>query len=128
MDGEHSWAVDLAKELLDDNGKTMVFYRETPAVPGPLNQPWRPNGINPSTPTTYTVIGLTVPYDEKMIDGESIRRSDVRCYVAAKGMSVDYVPTANDYVTMGGVKYKVIGASPLEPGTERILYDIQLRA
>lgn len=124
--GALSWAVDVAAELLTEFGKTVTFYREVPGTPLDADKPWRPNGLNPSTPVEYDVTAMTVPYANKVIDGTVIKRGDLNCLLAAKDLV--YTPAVGDFAEIGGEKYRVLKVTILEPGVDRILYDLQLRA
>lgn len=123
--GALQWAVDTAKELLDEFGKTVSFYRETPDDSDNASMPWKPDGIYPDVPPLYSCIGMTAEYEEKLIDGTVIQRGDIRCYVAAKGFA--FVPKAGDNLKFSNTVYKVMNVGILEPGVDRVLYDLQLR-
>lgn len=125
--GNLAWAADTAKELLAEFGKDVTFYREVPDEPSDPSKPWRPEGIYPDPPTEYPAIAMTVPYAERYIDGTTVRRGDVRMYVAAKDLG--FVPKVGDYCEFGGQKYKAVNVSIVEPGAEedRVLYDVQVR-
>ena len=123
--GNLQWAVDLADELIVENGKPAVFYREVAQESQDPDKPWRPDGIAPEPPTDFEVIIVVDPYSERHIDGTVVRRGDVRCYLAAKGLT--YVPRPGDYSEFGGQKFKVVNVITLEPGVDRVLYEMQMR-
>ncbi len=124
--GTLDWAVDTADELIVEFGKPMSFYREVEDQPQDENKPWKLDGLMPDPPEQFSVIAMTVPYSSYHIDGTVIRASDVKCLLAAKGL--EYVPQPGDYSEFGDKKWKVINVSILEPGVERVLYEMQMRA
>lgn len=123
--GNIAWATDTADELIAENGKPVTFYREKKDVPTDDNMPWRPDGVLPDPPTKYNLTAVVIPYAEKFIDGTVVLRGDLNCLLASKGL--DYEPRSGDYAQIGSKKFTVIKAEVLEPGVDRILYDIQLR-
>lgn len=123
--GAQEWAVDLADELITEEGKPAAFYREEAASSADPDKPWRADGLKVNPPARHDVVVVTFPYQQKYIDGTVIQQGDVSCLLAAKGLT--YVPKVGDYCVMSGVKYKALKVNPLEPGVDRVLYEIQLR-
>ncbi len=74
------------------------------------------------SPTVKNGYGMITEYDDREIDGETIRRTDVKL-IAAK---ID-PPAPNDDVTAGGKRYKVVNASTIRPGGVNVLVKVQLR-
>lgn len=123
--GSMQWAVDAADELLTESGKPMTFFRETPEI-NDASKPWRTDGLALGVASRFTAIGMTVPYTQRNIDGTVIQSGDVKCYLAAAS-NTSYTPKVGDYSEFGGQRYKIINVSILEPGTDRILYELQMR-
>ncbi len=119
------WAVDLAKELLDEDGRPMDFYRQSPGQPVDPDKPWRTDGLAVDPPVKYSAIAVVFPYEERHIDGTVVRRGDVRCYLAAEDLT--YVPRPGDYSEFGGQKFKTVAVETLQPGVDTILYELQMR-
>lgn len=90
-------------------------------------KPWR--GVtapfNAGTPgTSVSAYAVFLDYTTREIDGDSIRRGDKRCLVAANGLA-----DLSQYegIVDGGEVWKIVSAETLAPGAVRLLYTFQVR-
>lgn len=82
---------------------------------------WAPV-FGPDTEHTVTVMQEEISLG--LVDGETIRASDIRVMMAADGEA----PTTNDRLRMGGVEYTIARAHPFAPAGVAVYYDVVLRA
>lgn len=65
--------------------------------------------------TTYAVDAAVTSYDIALVDGSTIRSSDVQVTISAEDLL--FTPKVGDSVVIDGVTLKVINASPLIGGS-----------
>lgn len=82
---------------------------------------WAPV-FGPDTEHTVTVMQEEISLG--LVDGETIRASDIRVMMAADGEA----PTTADRLRMGGVEYTIARAHPFAPAGVAVYYDVVLRA
>jgi hypothetical protein len=121
----------LAERLIEENGRTLSLVRKDQGNPVDPAKPWRANETDEDI--SFSIIGVVIDYDKEDFDGSLVRRGDKRALVAFKSVS-DVLPLpANlkvedyDYLIDGGVRWKILDITTIEPGNLRILYDIQVR-
>jgi hypothetical protein len=80
---------------------------------------------------TVNVIGVVVPFDTEQIDGTLVKRKDKQAFVAAKSVSDEAPLNLNieeyDAMLDGTTRYQIVESETLEPGSQRILYTLQVR-
>lgn len=72
---------------------------------------------------------VRVEYELKDIDGEMIRRGDVRLYVSVATETGAEMPEPQngDRITFDGTIWRVIACSPIKSATVAVAYDVQAR-
>ena len=79
-----------------------------------------------ATAASYS-LKVTPPevYEEGLIDGENIRRGDMRVWLPASGLAFTPSPTVT--VTIDGATWAVVDVAPVYTGEQVALYGLQLR-
>ncbi len=114
--------IALAKRLISKNGQTVTlrsFNAETPLDP---EKPWKPGN---NTAVDQTIEAVFLGYEQRYIDGETIRAGDQRVFISAKGLTVP--PEIEGLVLRGSELWKIISIKPLNPNGQVILYELQVR-
>jgi len=73
--------------------------------------------------TSHTITGVTINYTDSQIDGEMIKRGDIKCVCTSL-----VKPRIGDYVTMDGLDWTVV--EPIieyNPGGTVICYEFNMR-
>lgn len=121
----------LAERLINENGRPLTLQREDQVNAADPAEPWRAPAITEQV--TLAVVGVFIEYEKEDFDGSLIRRGDKRVLVAAK--DTEDVQTGNENIKVedfdtlldGTVVWKIITVETIEPGSLRIMYDIQVR-
>ncbi len=77
--------------------------------------------------------GTFIEFEKEEIDGELIMRGDKRVLIAAKDVEDETTGVQSvkvedfDHVLDGLVRWKIVAAELIEPGSQRIVYDVQVR-
>lgn len=66
-----------------------------------------------------------IDFEQRYIDGDSVRRGDVRIFLAAKGLA--FVPVIDMLVEFDTFKFKVIAILPLHSGEQVAAFELQCR-
>lgn len=113
-----------AKRLIESNGRdvTLVRLSETPVIP---SQPWR--GTTTAS-TTVTAKAVIVAFLEEEVDGELIRRGDLRAVIAENSI----VPSQpiEDFTLLRddeNQEWKILDVQKVRPGPVTIVYKLQIR-
>jgi len=120
-----------AERLILENGRTLTLQREDQATFDDPAQPWRTSPI--TNQVSLDVLGVFTEYEKEDFDGSLVRRGDKRVLVAAKDTEDVQTGTENikleDFDTLLDATelWKIITVEVIEPGSLRILYDIQVR-
>lgn len=120
-----------AERLILENGRTLTLKREDQVTFDDPNQPWRTSSL--TNQVSLAVLGVFTEYEKEDFDGSLVRRGDKRVLVAAKDTEDAQTGTENikieDFDTLldGTEVWKIITVEVIEPGSLRILYDIQVR-
>ena len=121
----------LAERLINENGRSLTLQREDQANFTDPAQPWRTSTT--TNKVTLPLLGVFVEYEKEDFDGSLVRRGDKRVLVAAKDTDDNRTGTENiniedfDTILDGTEIWKIITVNIVEPGSLRILYDIQVR-
>jgi hypothetical protein len=100
-------------------------WRQTSETGADPAKPWRPGAD--VTPDKFPVTVLVYPYADRYIDGEMIRTGDAKGYLASKDLA--FVPVPGDFVAFNTTElWRVVDVKTLQPGEDRILYELQLRS
>lgn len=120
------WAIDLAKELIDQNGEACEVTVFTSQV-----DPDHPNESLPSAALTFPARAVWLNYGTKEAgttyqDGTQIHRDDKKVLMAAKGMPV--APNLQGTIARGnGEKYRIIVVKGLDPDGPSIYFEVHAR-
>ena len=107
-----------AARLLATYGQVFEFTRY---APGSYDPSTGTDGAGATT--TYSGNAAVFDYKSREIDGTNILQSDIR--LLAERLTT--VPERGDTVSIGGINYRVMRASPLAPGGVAVTYNLQLR-
>ncbi len=119
-----------ADRLITANGRAVTLRKRDRGTADPAT-PWRGPSI-PGTDITVMAIAVILDFDEDTIDGTLIRRNDKRALVAEldvnpAGASVIHeIETFNTLVD-GADTWHIERIKLLQPSTEKLFYDLQLR-
>jgi len=121
LSAEYQWIADL----IEEEGREVTLKVLTGGATDPL-KPWRGDSAATDSPD-ITVDAVTVAYTQKEVDGSSIKRTDLKAFVvphatADIGLYDFFVDVNGD-----GRTWKVENITKIEPGTEILLYILQLR-
>lgn len=123
----------LAERLIGENGRALTLRRvDQTNAEDPL-KPWRAPASMGSGNVSLPVVGVFTEYDKEDIDGTLVRAGDKRVLVAAKDTEDAQTGSENiiiedfDTILDGTTVWKIIKVSVIEPGSLRVLYDIQAR-
>jgi len=76
--------------------------------------------------TKYTVkASPPIDFEQRYIDGDSVRRGDVRIILAAKGLP--FTPVPDMKITFDGINFSTIAVLPIYSGELVAAYDLQAR-
>ena len=123
----------LAERLINENGRTLTLQREDQVNPVVVAEPWRAADPAGANIVSLTVLGVFTEYEREDFDGSLVRRGDKRVLVAAK--DTDDVRTGTENINVeefdtlldDGEVWKIITVEVIEPGSLRIMYDLQVR-
>lgn len=121
MEAQHQEFVDLAFELLSEEGRQMTHRH---VEDGPKN-PQRPWDKAPPDKSDQKIISVLTNYKREMINGTTILKGDKLAYVAAKGLKRQIAE--KDMFFDEGEWYTVKNVEEVKPGNTPILYFVQLR-
>ena len=122
---EYDSAIALAKRLIAKKG-TQVTLRTFAAGALPdANEPWRA-GTN--TPTNQTVVAVFLDYEQKYVDGTTIRMGDQRVFMPATDtLGAAITPEVDGLVIRGSETWKIVKPKPLNPGDQMVMFELQVR-
>lgn len=108
---------EMVKALIDSYGQPITFTYETDPVFDPVT--------GGQTTTTETLEGTAYikNYEEKDIDGESIRRSDLLAYIAPMAE----IPKEGWTAEINGTTYVIQNSQRVQKEDVSIFYKCQLR-
>ena len=115
----YSGLTATAAKLLLKYGQSVVLKHETGGTVNPAT------GVvtTSATVTTITGNGAASRYKNAEVDGTLIRSGDQRLILE----KVSTVPQTGWKAQVSGKEYKVMGAVPISPGNEDVIYICQLR-
>lgn len=123
--GEYDSAIALAQRLIAQKGTEVTLRTETPAAAPDPTMPWR-GGAN--TPTDQTVDAVFLDYEQKYIDGTTIRTGDQRVFMPATDTSgAAIAPEVDSLVIRGTEVWRVVRPRPLAPGSQMVMFELQVR-
>lgn len=120
--GEYDAAVALTARLVTKKGQSVTLRSFTAGAPADASKPWKP-GSNAAVDQTVDAVFLD--YAQDYIDGDMVRQGDQRVFIAASGLSSD--PEVEGVVVRGSEVWKIITVRPLNPGGQKIMFELQVR-
>ncbi len=115
-------AIALAKKLIKKNGQLVTLRGFTAgAAPDPA-KPWKPGA---PAAQDQTIEAVFLDYEQRYIDGQTIRTGDQRVFMPAEGLTAP--PEVEGLVLRGTEVWKVIAVKPLNPNGQAIMYELQVR-
>jgi len=121
----------LADRLIGENGRALTLVRRDQANFTDPAKPWR--GSTEAATVSTIVTGVFLEFEKEDIDGTLIRRGDKQVLIAAKDVEDETTGTLSvkvedfDHILDAGVRWKILKAELIEPGSQRIMYDLQVR-
>lgn len=113
-----------AQRLIEKNGQSITVVRKSRTA-ADASKPHR--GVEPGE-TTYSVLAVEKTYDERAVNGTSIRVGDKRYVFAALSLPQGaFLPQRGDFVRVGGGDWGIVDAKPKNPGGTPITYELQVR-
>lgn len=109
---------DTAQELLEDFGAPVTLIQEG-SVGGGYDADGNPQGA--VADVTVTGVGAALDYKRDEIDGTVIQSGD--CKLLYKGGA----PVIGMFVTLSGIKWRVVTLLLLDPAGILVMYELQLR-
>lgn len=67
-----------------------------------------------------------IDYEQRYIDGETIKRGDARIFLAASELA--FTPERDMHVKIDNAEFKVLNVLPLHSGEQIAAYEVQLRS
>lgn len=122
---------NLAERLIEENGRALSLVRRDQGNPVDPAKPWRAS--TEAAEIIVPVLGVFIDFEKEDFDGSLVRRGDKRILIADKSVIDEGGSAANlqiedyDHVLDGAVRWKILTANLIEPGTIRIMFDLQVR-
>lgn len=115
-------AIALAKKLIKKNGQAVTLRGfTTNAAPDPA-KPWKPGG---NVPADQPIEAVFLDYEQRYIDGQTIRMGDQRVFLPAEGLTAP--PEVDGQVLRSAEVWKIVAVKPLNPNGQAIMYELQVR-
>jgi hypothetical protein len=121
LSAEYQWIADLIQE----EGRVVTLKKLTGGATDPA-KPWRGDSAATDVPD-ITSDAVLVAYKAKEIDGSHVLRGDLKAFCAphltANLILYDFLVDTNG----DGRKWRIVKSDKIEPGSEILLYILQLR-
>lgn len=121
----------LAERLIEENGRTLQLVRKDQGNPVDSDKPWRES--TGAADITFDVIGVFIDFESDEVDGTLVLRTDKRVLIADKSVTEEGGSASNLKIEQysdildGGIRYAIVNPTVIEPGNQRIMYDLQVR-
>lgn len=113
--------VPRALDTIDRYGKKVVFTVIGTATYDPAT-----GAVTESGKKTYTKkVSPPGAYLDRYVDGDLIRRGDLRCIIAASGL--EFTPVNGLQVDFDSKVFRVMSVKPIYSGEQVAVYELQLR-
>lgn len=116
-----------AERLISENGRDVTLVKRLRTADD-VAKPWRGPPVGPDV--TIVAKAVFVEFEEEDFDSTLVRRGDKRALISAKVVeALDATTMLEEFDTVldNTVEWKVVNVVVIEPGTSRVLYDVQLR-
>ena len=114
----HLQSVRRVLQKYGDTSLSLLIITQTTDASNPLDV------INTES-SPITLLSLQNDYRVREIDGENIKRTDIKLYVDPTGLTV--TPTENDKITDGTIKYNIQNVVTHKEAGVVCMYILQLR-
>jgi hypothetical protein len=120
----------VAERLIEANGRTISLVRRDEVTPLDPAKEWRANTT--TTQVTISVIGAFIDFDSDELDGTIIRRGTKRVLISAKSAEEAGVNSLTDIenydrlLDADNTSWSVDAVSVIQPGTEKVAYDVRV--
>ena len=119
--GVHEWAVDLASDLITENGRSITLRRKSETLQS-SSEPWLGTvDIWTDHPATAVETSRTEIYDQ----GTAVLQGERFFSVPSKGLSI--TPAPGDLL-VDTATLVVRSVRPIQPGPDLILHRVQVTA
>jgi len=113
---------NTAKRLIDKNGRTVKFLRNSRQLADP-SKPW---GSTRGTKESFDMKCVFVDYEISEIDGEKIKIGDKKLLANAIDNKSNKMEDF-EFVEDGDVKWRIKKVNPIQPGDLIVMYEVQIR-
>lgn len=79
--------------------------------------------VTPGAPLVFNVVGVVVDYNDKLVDGETIKRGDRLVYIQA----VERPKVGDTFVEANGTQWSVVDFDAVGPAGVAVLFSLQVR-
>jgi len=118
--------IDLAKKLINKNGRPINLLQETKTTPD-ATKPWRAVNVKSTLPLNG-VKAVFIDYSINEIGGGLIKRGDKKCLIASDDVAIQKADIRNyDLVIDGAEEWVIKNMTVLRPGDQVLMYTLQLR-
>lgn len=105
--------------LLAEFGQDCVLRRQgAPVVVDPVE-----GTVTGGAPEEFEVTGVVTDYEDKLVDGETIKRGDRLVYVQA----LERPRIGDTFVEQDGTEWAVVDFDAVDPAGVAVVYSMQLR-
>lgn len=109
-----------AKELIDKYGKDLSYQDIGDLVYDPST-----GSITEPTETATSFVGVVSSYDQKFIDGETIKKGDHMIMAGANGISFTF--EEGRQIVIGTERFTIVGIESVYSGNDVAYYTLQVR-
>lgn len=109
-----------AYDMIVENGTTVVIKKYTEGIYSPVS-----DSSSGATWTNYSHPGLLSRYKQGDIDGDNIRKGDMKVLIPALNLAITL--EEGDKVTVLNKDWLVIDPGTIQPSADPIIYKAQLR-
>jgi hypothetical protein len=108
---------NTAKRLINKDGLDIVLVYVTLGSYNPST-----NSIT-NTESTVNSKGVRFNYNTKDIDGETIKKDDIKLITA----TLQQKPKRTDFVEINNERFSIINIKDISPGSTNVYYELQIR-
>ena len=109
-----------AYDMILENGTTVIIKKFTEGTYSPVS-----DSFSGATWTNYSHPGLLSRYKQADIDGDNIKKGDMKILIPAHGLSVEVEEGDKIYVL--SKNWLVIDPGTIQPSADAIIYKAQVR-
>lgn len=114
-----------ATRLIGENGRTVTFKRVSRTL-ADATKPWK--GTNPAADVLVPVKAVLVPYTEEEMPDDQLRKSSMKCFVAADAFGQTNNHEDMEFLTDPETgQWRVLNVKTVFPGETKVLYEVSLR-